>query len=108
MSCPVRQTTTAPTQALTLLNNRIVGEQARAMAERLTRESGSDVEKFVRQAWLVAYSRPASEAELKLAVEFIAAAENAKTKAGKPDACRTALVEFCGGIMNTTEFIYAN
>ncbi|MCE9611578.1 MAG: PSD1 and planctomycete cytochrome C domain-containing protein [Chthoniobacter sp.] len=108
VSCPVRQTTTVPTQALTLLNNRIVGEQARAMAERLTRESGSDVEKFVRRAWLLAYSRPASEAELKLAVEFIAAAENAKTKAGKPDARRTALAEFCVGIMNTTEFIYIN
>ncbi|MEY4813096.1 MAG: hypothetical protein RLZZ162_169, partial [Verrucomicrobiota bacterium] len=108
VSCPIRQTTTVPTQALTLLNNRIVGEQARAMAERLIRESGNDVEKFVRQAWLLAYSRTVSENELKLALNFIAAAEDAKTKAGKPDARRAALVEFCMGVMNTTEFIYTN
>ena len=108
VSCPVRQTTTVPTQALTLLNNRIVGEQARAMAQRLTRESGNDVEKFVRQAWLLAYSRTVSEDELKLALNFIAVAENAKTKRGEPDARSTALVEFCVGVINTTEFIYTN
>ena len=108
VSCPVRQTTTVPTQALTLLNNRIVGEQARAMAGRLMRGSGDDVEKFVRQAWLLAYSRTASEAELHLALKFIAVAEDTKTKAGKPDARRAALVEFCAGVMNTTEFIYTN
>lgn len=108
VSCPIRQTTTVPTQALTLLNNRIVGEQARMMAQRLTRESGNDVEKFVRQAWLLVYSRTVSENELKLALNFIAAAEDAKTKAGKTDARSAALVEFCMGVMNTTEFIYTN
>ena len=108
VSCPVRQTTTVPTQALTLLNNRIVGEQARAMAQRLTREAGNDVEKFVRQAWLLSYSRTVGEAELKLALNFISVAEDAKTKAGKPDARSAALVEFCMGVMNTTEFIYTN
>ena len=108
VSCPVRQTTTVPTQALTLLNNRIVGEQARAMAEHLTREAGNDVEELVRLAWLRSYSRPVSEVELKLALNFLAVAEDAKTKAGKPDARRAALVEFCMGLMNTTEFIYTN
>ena len=108
VSCPVRQTTTVPTQALTLLNNRIVGEQARAMAERLAHEAGNDLEKLVRLAWLRSYSRPVSEAELKLALNFLAVAEDAKTKAGKPEARRAALVEFCIGLMNTTEFIYTN
>ncbi len=108
VSCPVRQTTTVPTQALTLLNNRIVGEQARAMVERLTREVGNDVEKFVRQAWLLSYSRTVSEDELRLALSFIANAEDAKSRAGKPDAHRAALVDFCRGVLNTTEFIYAN
>ena len=108
VSCPVRQTTTVPSQALTLLNNRIVGEQARAMVERLTREVGNDVEKFVRQAWLLSYSRTVSEDELTLALSFIANAEDAKSRAGKPDAHRAALVDFCMGVLNTTEFIYAN
>ena len=107
-SCPVRQTTTVPTQALTLLNNRIVGEQARAMAGRLSLEAGSEVALFVKRAWLLAYSRNASESELKLAVQFIEEAEAARAKSGATDAHAAALVEFCMGIMNTTEFIYTN
>ncbi len=107
-SCPLRQTTTVPAQALTLLNNRIVGGQARAMAGRLTREAGSHVESFVKQAWLLAYSRHADEGELKTALQFIAEAEAAHRKSGAADPHPTALVEFCIGIMNTTEFIYTN
>ena len=107
-SCPVRQTTTMPTQALTLLNNRIVGEQARAMAGRLTREAGGNVGSFVKRAWLLAYSRAASESELKLAVKFIEEAEAARARSGATDAHAAALEEFCMGIMNTTEFIYTN
>ncbi len=108
VSCPLRQTTTVPAQALTLLNNRIVGEQARVMAERLTRDAGGDVESFVKQAWLLAYSRTASRSEVRLARDFIAASEAAHTKAGDKDARATALREFCLGVMNTTEFIYSN
>ena len=107
-SCPVRQTTTVPAQALTLLNNFAVAEQAKAMAERLTRDAGPDVEKCVRRAWLAAYSREASDAELKLASRFIAEAEAAHGKQGPAAARAAALFEFCLGIMNTTEFIYAN
>lgn len=107
-SCPLRQTTTVPAQALTLLNNRIVGEQARAMAERLTRESGADLKSFVNRAWLLAYSRKADEAELNLSLQFITRAKAVHQQAGVKDAHASALTEFCIGVMNTTEFIYAN
>ena len=107
-SCPLRQTTTVPAQALTLLNNRIVGEQARAMAERLTRESGADLKSLVNRAWLFAYSRKADEAELRLALQFIIRAKAVHRQAGAKDAHASALTEFCIGVMNTTEFIYAN
>ena len=46
--------------------------------------------------------------ELRHIRYFLAVAEDAKTKAGKPDARLAALVEFCMGLMNTTEFIYTN
>lgn len=106
-SCPSRQTTTVPAQALTLLNNRIVGEQARAMAGRLSLGAGNR-ESFVQRAWLLAYSRAANEGELRLALEFIARAEAAHLNSGATDARTAALVEFCIGVMNTTEFIYTN
>jgi hypothetical protein len=107
-SCPVRQTTTVPGQALTLMNNSIVGEQARAMAERLNREAGADVAACVRQAWLLAYSRHANAVEVNLAMRFIAESEAVHLKKGTVDPHAAALTEFCLGIMNTTEFIYAN
>ena len=106
-SCPSRQTTTVPAQALTLLNNRIVGEQARAMAGRLSLGAGNR-ESCVQRAWLLAYSRAANEGELRLALEFIARAEAAHLNSGATDARTAALVEFCIGVMNTTEFIYTN
>lgn len=108
VSCPVRQTTTVPAQALTLLNNSTVAEQAQAMANRLLREAGNDLEQCVRLAWLLAYSREVSDTELKLALQFIAAAESAHGKSDVADTRSQALTEFCLGIMNTTEFIYAN
>jgi hypothetical protein len=107
-SCPSRQTTTVPAQALTLLNNGIVGGLARAMAERLSGEAGSDAALFVRRAWLLAYSRDADDGEVQLAVQFIEGAEAAHRKAGAADARAAALEEFCMGLMNTTEFIYSN
>jgi hypothetical protein len=78
------------------------------MAGRLTREAAGNVGSFVKRAWLLAYSRAASESELKLAVKFIEEAEAARARSGATDAHAAALEEFCMGIMNTTEFIYTN
>src|SRR6185369_7226485 len=41
-SCPQRDVTTVPTQALTLLNKRTFKEQAAAFAERLIKEAGNN------------------------------------------------------------------
>ena len=108
VSCPTRQTTTVPAQALTLLNNSTVGEQAQAMADNLSRLAGADVEKFVRRAWLLAYSREASVAEVELAMQFIAESEAQHRKRGATDAHAAAMLECCLCLINTTEFIYAN
>ena len=107
-SCAVRQTTTVPAQALTLLNNGMVAEQARAMAGRIAREAGDQVEGFVKRAWLLAYSRAASEGELDVARRFIEEAETAHQASGTTDAHAAALVDFCLGVVNSTEFIYTN
>ena len=108
LSCPQLQTTTVPTQALTLLNNRLVREQSRAMAERLRRETGTDTNLFVKRAWLLAYSRAATFSELRLALDFIVAAEAAHLQSGPIEARLLALSEFCLGLINTAEFIYSN
>ena len=107
-SCPVRQTTTVPAQALSLINNKMVVEQAKAMALRLIKESGNDLEACIHQAWLLAYSRQVGNQELKAALKFITESELAHMDKHTTAPRTAALTEFCLGIMNTTEFIYAN
>ncbi|KAB2671306.1 MAG: DUF1553 domain-containing protein [Verrucomicrobia bacterium] len=107
-SCPLRQTTTVPSQALTLLNSGMVGEQARVMARRLARDTAGNVESFVKQVWLLAYGRTATGDELRLSRDFIAAAESAHAKGGQADARGEALNEFCLAIVNASEFIYSD
>ena len=107
-SCPTRQATTVPAQALTLLNNGIVSRQAKAMSERLVREAGENRSDQVRLAWLLAYSRQVTEPELEVALQFLAEAKLAHQQQGTPDPAATALNEFCLGLMNTSEFIGTN
>ena len=51
VSCPRREVTNVPTQALWLLNNRAAFEEARAFAKKLIAADGDDREKWTRDAW---------------------------------------------------------
>lgn len=106
--CPVRQSSTVPTQALTLLNNSTVATQATVLAERLVREAGSAPEQQVRLAWLLCCSREVTPAELHLAMEFLTAAETSHSMEGTENPHAAALADFCLAVLNTTEFIYIN
>ena len=90
-SCPVRYTTTVPTQALGMLNGQFSNEQAAAFAQRLQREAPGDLAKQVRRAIRLSAGRVPGDAEVKKDVAFV----------------RTAgLREYCLLILNTNEFIY--
>ena len=108
VSCPQRQTTTVPAQALTLMNNNTVARQSRAMAARLLREAGGDVAKEIRLAWLLAYSREPDTDEMAIARKFIGESETLHANADAGTAHAAALEDFCLGIMNSSEYIYVN
>jgi hypothetical protein len=91
-SCPRRMRTVVPGQALTLLNSPLVREQSAAFAQRLLKECGSEPEKIVERAWLVAFGRPVSAAEKERAIAFLKK---------RPDA----LPDLCLALFNTNEFI---
>ncbi len=55
-SCPVRFTTTQPTQALILLNGDFMGEQARSLSKRIAADGGG-LEERVRRALEVVLAR---------------------------------------------------
>ena len=62
-SCERRNVTTVAPQALALMNNDFMMEQAQAFAERLIRDHGEDPAKWIDAAWRSAMGRPPSEAE---------------------------------------------
>src|SRR5690606_24421192 len=65
-----RPTTTVPAQALYLLNNPFVVQQAEGLAESLLAHPGDEAEKLTR-AYLLCYSRPPAAQELSTALNFL-------------------------------------
>lgn len=73
ISCPERESSTHAPQALELLNGEFSNQVARAFAERLRREAGSDPGQQVRQAFLIAVGRAPSSREYRMARDFLTA-----------------------------------
>ena len=61
--CGQRAVTTAPTQALTLLNNSFIHQRAEAAARRVEAAAKTDVQR-IRLLWIAAYGRPPEAPEL--------------------------------------------
>jgi Protein of unknown function (DUF1553)/Protein of unknown function (DUF1549)/Planctomycete cytochrome C len=100
-SCPVRYTTTVPTQALGLLNGEFSNDQAGAFAERLQKESPGDLQAQVRLALRLTTSRTPTDSEVKKDVDFIRTQRD-KFKLNEFDA----LKRYCLLAMNANEFVY--
>ena len=122
-SCPRRDVTTTPTQALTLLNSSLVLDWARAFAARVARTAGTSPREQVVAAYRLAYSRPPAADEVRIALDFFQrhraiVAERAATggklavpdslPAGVPAVEAATLVDFCHMLINSNEFVYRN
>lgn len=100
-SCPVRFTTTVPTQSLTMLNSDFIHEQAAMFAKRLRMDAPNDPRKQVARAITLVTQRDATDAEIDRGIELM---ERLKNDDGiKPDK---ALDAFCLLALNLNEFIY--
>lgn len=97
-----RTVSNVPAQALTLLNNPFVVQQAQLWAKRALAEPGPTTEERVRRLYVSAFGRSPSEGELADALAFLA--EQAKTY-GKPDDPR-AWTDLCHVLFNVKEFIF--
>jgi hypothetical protein len=100
-SCPVRYTTTVPTQALGMLNGEFTNEQAVAFAERLQREAPNEPAAQVRRAIRLTTGRRTSDAEVIKDLVFL---RDMQTKHHLTGAA--ALAQYCLLALNTNEFIY--
>jgi hypothetical protein len=90
-SCPVRYTTTVPTQALGMLNGEFTNEQSTALSERLRREVPNDLPALVRRAIYLTTSRVPESEEVRGDMEFIR---------------KHGLAQYCLMLLNTNEFLY--
>ncbi|HEY3132660.1 MAG TPA: DUF1549 and DUF1553 domain-containing protein [Acidobacteriota bacterium] len=136
-SCPRRNVTTSPLQALTMLNNKLALEWAESFAGRVLQRAGRDRNAQVDLAYRLAYSRPPDTAERESALSFFSrhgaiVAERAaaggklampafQTQPLSPvekqhsaaleklDPVEAAtLVDFCHMLINANEFVYRN
>jgi hypothetical protein len=94
-SCARRESTNVAPQALALLNNSFLSDQASSLAARLTKESGGDSGRLVDRAWHLALSRSPSAEERSRAMRML-------------DSGPKALERFCLMLFNLNEFLYVD
>lgn len=120
-NCASRPVTTVSPQSLLLMNNGYMREHAQDFAMRLQQEAGPDLEKQIRLAWLLSFSRTPSMADLQTAMDFVQAQTDHYTAhptklehvAGpleKKDASPAllGLTALCHGLMSSNEFLYVD
>lgn len=98
VSCERRNVTTVAPQALALLNNDFMIDQAARFAERLKRDiPDGSVAAWIDRGFRVAIGRAPSKAETNDSLALFA-----------PDAGHEALVRFCLVLFNLNEFLYVD
>ena len=100
-SCPVRFTTTQPTQSLALLNSQFSQREAGVFAEYLRKQAGNDTTAQVSLALKRSLQRPPTDAEVRRGTALIAALQS-QDKASP----ELALKVFCLLALNLNEFLY--
>jgi hypothetical protein len=78
--------------------------RARAFAARVERElpPSATLDDQVAAAFRLAYGRPPGADDLATARAFV------RAQAERAGSCRTALVDFCHVLLNSSEFLYVN
>jgi uncharacterized protein DUF1553/uncharacterized protein DUF1549 len=101
-SCPRRAVTTTAPQALLLLNGDFALERAQRLGADLAKQFPSDDAGLAARAYRVAWGRPATDDEVKLAVKFLA------SQAAALHSRDAAVADFCHALLNTNEFLYVD
>ena len=114
-NCEQRASSTVAPQSLLMMNSSFVVQQAEAMAARIEREVGTDPAVQFRRAWLLAYSRAATDVEVQAGVAFLAEQATAATanppadpKAAGPPPAQVALAHLCQALMSSNGFLYVD
>ena len=106
VTCERRITSTVPTQALTMLNNEFMLQQAGHFAARVVKEAGPDRREQVKTMYRIALSREPTASELNNNVEFLKKQTEQASKRGDARAALAALTDLADVTLNLNEFVY--
>jgi hypothetical protein len=111
VTCERRNTTTVPTQALTLMNNEFVLLQSRHLATRVrenARVQPADAGAEIRALYRVALGRDPSPKEVSSTRAFLGRQREYHAGRASGDPGYEALVDLCNVVLNLNEFLYIN
>ncbi|MEX0938392.1 MAG: PSD1 and planctomycete cytochrome C domain-containing protein [Pirellulales bacterium] len=97
-----RSVSNVPAQALTLLNDPLVIEQARLWASRITNDANTSDRARIERMYLEAFSRPPTGEETDAAVAFL----QSQSGQYEHDGQRRAWEDLAHVLMNVKEFIF--
>ena len=100
-TCPVRFSTTVPTQSLTMLNGKFINDQALAFANRMRWEGGVSVEDRVRFGLRLVLCREPEPTEIQQALAFMHELQQHEGVSSEIALDRFALLA-----LNLNEFIF--
>ena len=97
-----RSQTTATTQALMMMNSRLVRQQAEKLARVVLPATAADVPQAVEKAYRIALGRPPTDTERRRMTDYILRSAGG---AG-PKGLETATADFCQVLLCLNEFLY--
>jgi hypothetical protein len=100
-TCPVRFSTTQPTQALGMMNSEFVNEQAAVFAAYVRSRAGNVATEQVKVAIQRVTQRPATEAEINRGILLMLDLQSKRKMSAEE-----ALKSLCVVMLNLNEFLY--
>jgi mono/diheme cytochrome c family protein len=101
-NCERRPYSTASPQALMMMNNPFVIQQAEALAARI-RSTATEPAGQVQLAWKLVFGRTGNENDIATGVEFLATKTDAT-----PEAANASLNHFCQALLSANGFLYVD
>jgi len=108
-TCQRRDASAVPLQSLTMLNSEFLIEQSKRLADRVAETAGPAIDSQIETAFRLVLVREPQRAEVDISRQHLAEQSERFRAAGQdePTASRSALVQLCHTLLNTSEFLYA-
>lgn len=101
-TCSKRFVTTTAPQALMLLNEKLIVDQAKVFAERVMKEAGEKPDAITESAFRIALGRVPTLEECVAIRSFL------QKQAAKSGDMKQAVADLCHSLLNLNEFIYVD